>query len=751
VMSCMEKLGDTFYASQKFKDAAPVYRRLVGIREKSLGANPLTLSALFKMAKVHERLSQVDEAEEHYKRGVALGEKVPGPLYANLCDAYSALLKRSGRDAQEALRLETAAKQRRERDGISAARVGEGTLKMAAIQIPASESLEAQAEEDEEYEVDEEQEESDQSEQADLLAPVARPFDPADLDAIKAPAVEGGPPQPAPAKPDILSRVPKSQAPGSFLKRKTEETGMPGTTPSPASQFSKGMLDSLKAPDSPTPQPFSAADLNGIGPGGAAAAAASTESVAKPYTPDALDAIKPPSASKGPSPRPLSGATTDATSAAGATAGPAFDLSALDAIKSPNSSLSKPPVAAVPAAQPEVTPRDLSVMKGPSTSLPGDRGAALEDPGDRKSSRAITRSEIPDGGGSAVNPAMIPALVALVLIICCVGVVGFSMFNKSSVPNNAALTSFAGKTFRTADRKQELTFSGVSKGEFVIKSGGAKKTYETQFISYGGGPLEEFQALTGAFDNDIWLQSHFLGLKSEGGVILYDPNAPEVSVLDEMWHIADAAQLFYKAHGRYPRQPSRDPGQLKLLSPKLSFVNALTKQDLEPEIFPLKWPDDDVPNNVSVQTKLEKKWLDGQPFSQGQTLAGTVRCAQIGSPLLDNKLAEDCALPGSQRIDEFFVEGYNRYNELIRGGDGKVFIITLKKGTDVTGMSAPPLVPAAAKSPVLAVISEFERPTKTSVILRYLGMLVFFAIVIVVWLKWPAIIARLRREQPPSN
>ena len=77
VLSCMEKLGDTFYASEKFKDAAPVYRRLVGIREKNPTANHLTVSALFKLAKTHERLGQIDEAEEQYKRAVKLGEKVP--------------------------------------------------------------------------------------------------------------------------------------------------------------------------------------------------------------------------------------------------------------------------------------------------------------------------------------------------------------------------------------------------------------------------------------------------------------------------------------------------------------------------------------------------------------------------------------------------------------------------------------------------------------------------------------------------
>jgi hypothetical protein len=217
-----------------------------------------------------------------------------------------------------------------------------------------------------------------------------------------------------------------------------------------------------------------------------------------------------------------------------------------------------------------------------------------------------------------------------------------------------------------------------------------------------------------------------------------------------MWNIADAAQLYYKAHGRYPRQPSKDPSLLKQLNPKLSFVNALTKQDLIPEIMMLKWPDSDVPNNVQTQSKLEKQWLEGQPFSKAATLAGTVRCAQIGSPLLDTKLADDWNLPGSQRIDEFFIEGYNRYNELIRGGSGKVFIITLKKGADMTEMTAPRIVPQSAKSPITLVISESERPNRMSVILKYLGMIAFFAVVILVWLKWPTIVAKVRREDTPS-
>ncbi len=743
VLSCMEKLGDTFYASQKFKDAAPVYRRLVGIREKSLGANPLTLSALFKMAKVHERLGQSDEAEEHYKRGVALGEKVPGPLYANLCDAYSALLKRTNRDPQEALRLEQAAKQRRDRDGVSA-RVGEATLKMAAIQIPASESLEAESDQDE-YEEDEEteEEEADEAEADVVQAPAASVFNPAELDAIKAPAAEGAPPAPsAPTKADILSRAAKTPpAPGSFLKRKTEESGMP---PAPANQFSKGVLDSINPPE-PAPKPFSLADLEAIQPSGASSPAASAQPGAMPFSPDALDAIKAPGSAAAPSAKPMLGATTDATKTGGSTtSGAAFDLSALDAIKSPSSSsLNKPPVTPPPPA---------NAIKPPSSSMSGERSPAFEEPLDRKSSRAITRSDLPESSGPTATPAMVPALVALVLIICCVGVVGFGMMSKSSAPNNVGLTPFAGKTFKTADRKQELIFTGTSNGQFIVKGEGAPKTtYDTQFVAYTGSLLEEFQALTGAFDNDIWLQNHFLGFKSEGGAILYDPSAPEVSVIDEMWNIADAAQAYYKAHGRYPRQPSKDPSQLKQLNPKLSYVNTLTKQDLIPDITMVKWPDDDVPNNVQTQSKLEKKWLEGQPFSKGGTLAGSVRCAQIGSPVLDSKLADDCNLPGSQRIDEFFIEGYDRYNELIRGGSGKIFIITLKKGADMTEMTAPPLVAKNAKSPITFVISESERPNKMSVILKYLGMIAFFAVVIVIWLKWPTIVAKVRREAPPSS
>lgn len=722
----MEKLGDTFYASQKFKDAAPVYRRLVGIREKSLGANPLTLSALFKMAKVHERLGQSDEAEEHYKRGVALGERVPGPLYANLCDAYSALLKRTNRDQQEALRLEQAAKQRRDRDGISA-RVGEATLQMAAIQIPAAESLGADADQDDYEEEDETEDEPEQAE-ADLHeAPAAGAFSAADLDAIKSPSVEGAAEPPGtPAKPDILSRTPKSQ-PGSFLKRKTEESGAP---PSPANQFSKGVLDSIGAPE-PAAKPFSIADLNSIQLGGAGASS--------------------PAAAAQPAAKPTLGATTDATKPSGSTTGgAAFDVSSLDAIKPPSSSsLSKPPAVPAPAAKPDFNAKDLSAIKSPSSSVSGERSPAFEE--ERKTSRAVTRSELPESSAALAGPAMVPAMVALVLIICCVAVVGFNMMSKSSGPNNVGLTPFAGKTFKTADRKQELFFTGVSKGQFIIKGeGGQKSTYDTQFVAYTGSPLEEFQALTGAFDNDIWLQNHFLGFKSEGGAILYDPSAPEVNVIEEMWNIADAAQLYYKAHGRYPRQPSKDPSLLKQLNPKLSFVNALTKQDLIPEIMMLKWPDSDVPNNVQTQSKLEKQWLEGQPFSKAATLAGTVRCAQIGAPVLDTKLADDWNLPGSQRIDEFFIEGYNRYNELIRGGSGKVFIITLKKGADMTEMTAPPLVPQNAKSPITLVISESERPNRMSVILKYLGMIAFFAVVILVWLKWPTIVAKVRREDSPS-
>src|SRR5262249_18982945 len=139
VLYCMEKLGDTFYASEKFKDAQPVYRRLVTIREKSSGASQLTVSAMFKLAKVHERLNQHDEAEEHYKRAVKLGESTSGPLYPNLCDAFAGFLERTNRDVIEATRLRQLAKKRRSTDAVAAAQtpeaIGSTTLQVAAVRF----------------------------------------------------------------------------------------------------------------------------------------------------------------------------------------------------------------------------------------------------------------------------------------------------------------------------------------------------------------------------------------------------------------------------------------------------------------------------------------------------------------------------------------------------------------------------------------------------------------------------------------
>lgn len=771
VMSCMEKLGDTFYASQKFKDAAPVYRRLVGIREKSLGANPLTLSALFKMAKVHERLGQVDEAEEHYKRGVALGEKVPGPLYANLCDAYSSLLKRSGRHAEEALRLETLAKRRREVDGTAAARVGEGTLKMAAIQIPAAESLEAdeEGEEDEEYE----EEESDQGEEENVEEyggesqeqPAAAPddgpsFDPADLDAIKAPGAEATKPvTPAPAKPDILSRTPKpTTVPGSFLKRKTEETGSPSTVQVPGNQFTKEQLDSSTAP-TPGGQPFSLDHLEAIKPGAAAAPFASTtpgsglDANGQPYSTDALHSIKTPGVGKPPA---LLGsdATAHATRAdvgASGALGSALDKSVLDSIKAP--ALGIKPAAGIgdkALIKPPLSAKQLEAIQTPEVSAVDDKAGLQGNQADPRKAPplGVGRSDATVPGGLALSPALIPAMVALVLIVCVV-VVTFGLMNHQA-PSNEGISPYFGKTFRTADRKQQLKFDRTGKAEFSAKADGGKpQIYQVSLRSYSGSPLDEVQAVAGIYDKGIWLQDHLLGLKTEGGAILYAPDAPELSVIDEMWHLADAAALFYTAHGRYPRQGQKD--QMRLLYPKLKFVNALTKQDTEPELLQLKWPADDTPNLISTQTSLEKKWLEGEPFSDGQSIPGTIRCAQIGTPPIDDKLVEDFHIYGTQRIDEFFIEGYNRYSELLQGADNKVFIITLKNGNNMTSISAPPIVPAGVKSPVEMVVSNSEHPNKVSIILKYLLLISFFAVVIGVWIKWPEIHAKLRREEPPKG
>src|SRR5580658_6745148 len=96
---------------------------------------------------------------------------------------------------------------------------------------------------------------------------------------------------------------------------------------------------------------------------------------------------------------------------------------------------------------------------------------------------------------------------------------------------------------------------------------------------------------------------------------------------------------------------------------------------------------------------MEDKWLSGQALGPGMTRPGLIRCAVVSWPELDNTFGDDPNKFAQLQIDDFFVEGYNRYNELFQALNGKVFLITLRKGQDMTSPTVSRLIPADTKGP----------------------------------------------------
>lgn len=799
VLGCMEKLGDTFYASEKFKDAAPVYRRLVGIREKALGANQLTISALFKLAKTFERLAQPDEAEAHYRKAVQLGESISGPLYANLLDAYAAMLRRTGRSADEATRLETLAKQRRARDAASksATQLQAQSVQSQATTLQVAAAL-AQT-------------------TGELLSQSSAPAAPAP----PAPAQPPPPPPPPPPPEPPAAPVPPAPSAASVYSlsdldsiktphpdKRDESVTMRPATPSFIRDSETSKFDAIKLPTDKSGKPaFSKEDLDAITP---------KQNPPSAFDPKALDAIKargesesrantselregqPGTPAPGFSPSDLDAIKAPGENKAG------FDVSALDAIKAPadakpapaaDSKLgfgkmqpsenkiglgkSAPPAGdAKPAfqkgeldaikapssspASSAFNPADLDAIKSPAadstTGGAGSAGGATITPpppprpsarGDEASRGSVSKLR---GGGSGFDPR---SLIALVLILLLVGAVGFTVYNmvqnnkptggeSNNKTSNDDLAPYVNKTFKTADDRQALTFTSTTEGKLVEKKSDAKlQKYDVDIVEYNGSPLSDLRVMAGDYENEITLSKDPDGFRTSTDALLYSADSPDFKIIKQMRELAKAAQTYYAKHGRYPRNPLKDPALLREANPAVSFVNAITKTERVPDIDSYVLETDKVPD-ISTKTAKEQEWIAGTPFGKGGIGPGFLHCAQLGYPAIEDKYTDDPYHFGSQPYDCFFIEAYDRTGQhLIKGTDANVFMITLKKGGEYTEPSAPRLVPENSKGKLKVCIG--EAPSRVGTIIKWVLIVIGALVALFVLANWSAIRTWLRR------
>jgi hypothetical protein len=252
-------------------------------------------------------------------------------------------------------------------------------------------------------------------------------------------------------------------------------------------------------------------------------------------------------------------------------------------------------------------------------------------------------------------------------------------------------------------------------------------------LNYTGSLIDQARALIGIYDKDMWLQEHPLGLKTDQGTFLYGPTVPETKTISTMWEIANAAQMYYKKCGRYPSDSQSDPDALKALDRKIDYSNPYSKQELPPAIFCQDWPEGEP---TDAETSLEKKWKGGEHFSSGVEVPGGILCAQLGSPKLPIGLKYPTR--GSQKVDYFFIEGCNQYNDLIKRFDNTPFIVTLKNGQDITPDAAPPVVPNSSQPGAAIVISSSERPAKLSIALQYGLLALVLLLILVGYLRLPS-------------
>ncbi len=94
---CLTALGDVYYWQDKFGLALPIYQRLLSMRERMKDSSPASLvTAYLKNAKAQEHLSNIEAAQDMYKRGSEIAQKtlmLGHPLLSSILEAYANFLQ----------------------------------------------------------------------------------------------------------------------------------------------------------------------------------------------------------------------------------------------------------------------------------------------------------------------------------------------------------------------------------------------------------------------------------------------------------------------------------------------------------------------------------------------------------------------------------------------------------------------------------------------------------------------------------
>ena len=114
VAACLNNLAGLYRAQGKYAKAEPLYRRLLGIREKALGPDhPDVAACLNNLAGLYRAQGKYAEAVPLYRRSLGIWEKDLGPDHPDVATSLhnlAVLLKKTNREA-EAAKMDSIAKE----------------------------------------------------------------------------------------------------------------------------------------------------------------------------------------------------------------------------------------------------------------------------------------------------------------------------------------------------------------------------------------------------------------------------------------------------------------------------------------------------------------------------------------------------------------------------------------------------------------------------------------------------------------
>ena len=281
---------------------------------------------------------------------------------------------------------------------------------------------------------------------------------------------------------------------------------------------------------------------------------------------------------------------------------------------------------------------------------------------------------------------------------------------KPVVPINDA--NYTHSVYKTTDKFLVLSF--------LPNATAVKDTYDTKtqkmvqtkyrYKSWNDSTGDDIDVLLGKITLKNFVQEIPQGLRDQNGVIYFKADAPEQQTIEIMRELGSKANQYYSEHKRYP------DGEALAELAKIAYKNPFGSENVV--AHEIAWPADLEKGNMFSSSKFESGLENGNGWTGETPKPGEISAASATA---------------ERKTSIFLIHAWDRDGNFLRRADGKVFLLVLKNGKDVSPTAELSGTPSD-QMPALRVATVV--PDIPSVFKSYLPIGVFLVLSMAFALTW---------------